>query len=192
MELIVDELALLPQSGSGQSVLPGQYALLWATTRSTFRSSIFFWAFQQAFSGPKTRAAAATAFRVTGALPGVHVHSAVQDVSHDEIRSVVDLEIWPGFRGDVVSTGRLAHQLISGSTAEVRVETTRIERSNYLPVPAVWAAPVGLLFDLISGDPASGATATFTILFSNADGYALRVPGKENGGSELFVYERVR
>lgn len=187
----MESIASLADSDGDPSVPPGKYQLCWASTPSTFRSSIFFWAFQQAFSFSDSSAkVTAGVFRVTGSLPGVQVHSAVQEISRTEIRSIVDLEIWPGFRGDVVSTGRLARSLTGGECGEVRLETTRVERSNYLPVPAVWAVPVGKILDSLANGPAGGAEAKFKVVYCDADGYAMLVPRGELGGDDLFVYER--
>lgn len=173
----------------------GRFRLVYASTREPFRSSIFFWAFKQALSvSSEAEKAVAGIFRVTGALPGVAVRSIVQELSEREMRSVVDLDIFPGLRGDVVSSGRLEKALeYDGGAREqrVRVETTRVVDSNYLPVPEVWAAPVGRLLDVAGGDGREGATASFSVVYGDELGHVIRVGGGVDGVSDLFIYERV-
>jgi hypothetical protein len=157
---------------------------VYASTRETFRSSIFFWAFKQSFVGREDMAEAI--FWVTGALPGVTVGRVDHVLTAEEFRSEVELEIWPGLRGVVVSTGTLVEPVVYGDEmdSEVLVGTTRVLESNYLPVPAVWGAPVGRVLR-------DGGRALFHIVYGDAIGHVVRVGGVDGGIADWFVYERV-
>lgn len=177
---------------SSAEPVTGTFRLVYASTREPFRSSIFFWAFKQALSvDSRAEAAVAAIFRVTGILPGVSARAILHEISETEIRSVVDLDIL-GFQGDVVSTGTLERPLIyDGGEAEqrVKVETTRVVDSNYLPVSADWVAPVGKAFEAIAG--ADGADAAFRVVYGDAEGHVVTVGGGVEGNEDIFVYERV-
>lgn len=193
---LVDELVLKssceyePILPSAHAPVTGRFRLLYGSTKEPFRSSIFFWAFKQFFSGNERTAEAI--FRVTGSLPGVHVYSAEQVITETEFRSEVDLEIWPGFRGLVVSTGRLLKPLCYDCGAEeqvVKVRTTRVLESNYLPVPGVWAVDVGNLFETLGGPGKD--SAKFRIPHGDEFGHVLRMDGGSEGNLDTFVYKRV-
>lgn len=174
----------------------GTFRLVYASTREPFRSSIFFWAFKQALSFSRSAETAVSGvFRVTGSLPGVSARAIVHVISESAIRSIVDLDIFPGFRGNVVSEGSLDLPLVydGGSDEQsVRVETTRVVDSNYLPVSASWVAPVGRILDAVGGDGRDGATARFRVVFGDEEGHVIRVgPGSAGGTEDLFVYEPV-
>lgn len=199
MEELLSTLVASQQNMEDDAVaeepVTGTFRLVYASTREPFRSSIFFWAFKQALSVSRVaEATVAGIFEVTGALPGVASRSIVHEISEREVRSVVDLDIYPGLRGDVVSTGRLEKPLVYDRGAReqrVRVETTRVVNSNYVPVPAVWAAPVGRILDTVGGSGRSGATAKFSVVYGDAAGHAIRVGGGVKEQSDLFIYERV-
>lgn len=183
------------EAAASSNPVTGTFRLVYASTREPFRSSIFFWAFKQALSVSRAaETAVASVFQVTGALPGVATRDIVHEISEREIRSVVDLDIYPGLRGDVVSTGRLERPLVYDRGAEeqcVRVETTRVVNSNYVPVPAVWAAPVGRVLDAVGGGGRNGATAKFSVVYGDEIGHAIRVGGGVEENTDLFIYERV-
>jgi hypothetical protein len=198
VEALIEKL-IASQATFNQDTVPtpvtGKFRLVYASTSETFRSSIFFWSFKQALAvSPAAENAVSALFRVTGSLPGVAARYVVHEISEREMRSVVDLEIFPGLRGDVVSTGRLEQPLVYGRGHEeqrVRVETTRVINSNYLPVPEVWAAPVGPLLDQVGGRGRDGATASFRIIYGDDFGHVIRVGGGVNRIEDTFVYERI-
>lgn len=198
IESLIDTLvSSRPEGRSASDVssaesVTGTFRLVYASTREPFRSSIFFWAFKQALSvDSRAEAAVAAIFRVTGILPGVSARAIVHEIFETGIRSVVNLDIL-GFHGDVVSTGTLERPLIydrGEAEQRVKVETTRVVDSNYLPVSSDWIAPVGKVFRAIAG--ADGADATFRVVYGDSEGHVVTVGGGIEGKEDIFVYERV-
>lgn len=122
----------------------------------------------------------------------MHVHSAEHIIAETEVRSEVDLDIWPGFRGLVVTTGRLATPLrydCGEDEQQIQVETTRVLGSNLLPVPAVWAVDVGNFFEAFGGPGKN--KVKFRILHGDDFGHVMRIRGGVEGKMDTFVYERI-
>lgn len=166
---------------AAEAALYGRWELLY-TNVEVFRNSPFFGAFTNVVDGlagsvkdavnAATAGAAAAAnatiedgrladaiFAFTDAIPNATVGTAYQVITPGSLVSEVDLAVFPGLKGTVVTTSRLAVRQAeaaayssggssSGGSAskatkvELMVESTKVERSNFSPFLDGIAVPV--------------------------------------------------
>ncbi|KAI8475409.1 MAG: hypothetical protein J3K34DRAFT_456314 [Monoraphidium minutum] len=185
--------------GGGAASLEGRWELLYSNVEA-FRNSPFFGAFSNVVDGLASAAgpagAAATGgaaadaiFAFTDAIPGARVGPAFQIITSDSLVSEVDLFVFPGLRGTVVTTSRIdwAPAGVAGVAAgpvtlDLSVESTRVERSNFSPLLDSIAVPVERLIEGVQGPAA--ARVTYEITFFDA---GLRVT---RAGRQTMVHRR--
>jgi hypothetical protein len=109
---------MLPFEGE-PAAIDGKWQLVYSSVEA-FRSSPFFWAFPSLVGGDRQLAAQIFAF--TDSIPGAEIGPAYQTISlaSGQLVSEVELRVWPGVSGYVVTTSRLAAAGESG----VEVATT--------------------------------------------------------------------
>lgn len=145
-------------SGSGQPInifdVQGKWELLYSSVEQ-FRSSPFFWAFQEGLV--QNRDIASEIFKFTDSIPGAHVGTAYQTISFDtgSLISEVDLYVFPGLRGTVVTTSTVEPDL--PNKLNVTVENTRVVNSNLVPFIDNITVPVKDIFEQIRGPGATNA-----------------------------------
>ena len=140
--------------------LVGRWELLYSNVEA-FRNSPFFGAFTNVVHG-LAEAAGLTGtinvggelsdaiFAFTDAIPNATVGAAYQTVMPGSLVSEVDLAVFPGLKGTVVTTSRVASRSGGDGAAagagpvvlELMVESTRVERSNFSPFLDGIALPV--------------------------------------------------
>ncbi len=98
---------MLPFQGEPVAALDGKWQLVYSSVEA-FRSSPFFWAFPSLVGGDRQLAAQIFAF--TDSIPGADVGPAYQTISvaSGQLVSEVELRVWPGVSGYVVTSSRLA------------------------------------------------------------------------------------
>ncbi|EFJ42869.1 hypothetical protein VOLCADRAFT_119281 [Volvox carteri f. nagariensis] len=133
------------EDAAGQLVqldaVQGKWELVYSSVEP-FRSSPFFWAFQEGLV--QSREVATQIFAFTDSIPGAHIGAAYQTISFDTAKliSEVDLEVFPGIRGTVVTTSMLVQE--PPRSLAVTVQNTRVANSNVLPfvdniTPSAWS-----------------------------------------------------
>jgi hypothetical protein len=151
-------------------LLDGRWELLYANTEA-FRNSPFFASFSNVVSGladvaglsgtidVPNGALADAIFAFTDAIPGATIGAAYQIITPGALVSEVDLSVFPGLRGTVVTRSRLERPATAGGAGgapqvlELFVESTRVERSNFSPLLDQVSVPVE---QLVSGAEGHG------------------------------------
>lgn len=148
------------------------------------RSSPFFWAFQEGLV--QDRQLAAQIFSFTDSIPGAEIGPAYQTISvaSGRLVSEVELTVWPGVSGYVVTTAALEAE--GEADMRLTIESTRVANSNVLPqlFDAV-SVPVEQLLQQVRGKNAACASARITYLDTQ-----LRVT-RTMPDNQLFIYRRV-
>lgn len=155
-----------PRGGGAPALgLDGRWELLYSNVEA-FRASPFFQAFTNVVDG-LTDAAGLTGtinvggslsdaiFAFTDAIPNATIGAARQTLMPGSLVSEVDLTVFPGLKGTVVTTSRIASRSGGGEggaagpiVLELMVDNTRVERSNFSPFLDGIAVPVE---QLVSG-----------------------------------------
>ncbi|KAJ9526279.1 hypothetical protein QJQ45_009750 [Haematococcus lacustris] len=167
------------------SHLNGKWQLIFTDTNPVFTSSPFFWAFATGLVGEQAVADAIFAF--TDAIPGATVGQAYQtlDLEAGTLVSEVDLEVFPGARGCVVTSCSVATGLPPAQLL-VTVENTKVARSNLLAfVLDQVVVPVKELMEGVRGPGATQVTAQITYLDEE-----LRVT-RVQPSNQAFVYRKL-
>ena len=139
-DLVSQLEASFTPSGSIESLqqcLEGRWQLVYSSVEQ-FRSSPFFWAFQEGLVGNRSIAGAIFAF--TDSIPGARVGEAYQTLSFSSssasagrLLSEVKLEVFPGLSGFVV-TDCAIQSLDAAGTLSLTVESTRVADTNITQV----------------------------------------------------------
>uniref|UniRef100_A0A7S0WSZ6 Plastid lipid-associated protein/fibrillin conserved domain-containing protein n=1 Tax=Chlamydomonas leiostraca TaxID=1034604 RepID=A0A7S0WSZ6_9CHLO len=188
IEMVISQLeasqAPMSEQLEVQEALQGKWQLVY-TSVEAFRSSPFFWAFQEGLVGSEELASAI--FKFTDAIPGATVGQAFQtfDFNTGECVSEVDLEVFPGAKGCVVTTSTVRCST-PPTCLVLTVENTRVARSNLLPflLDSV-VVPVKDVVEAVRGRGKTAVSADMTFL----DG-ELRVARTRPDGA-IFVYRKV-
>lgn len=169
-------------SGMVITTVQGKWELLYSSVER-FRSSPFFWAFQEGLV--QNRDVAAEIFKFTDMLPGACVGSAFQTISFDtgKLISEVNLEVFPGLKGTVVTTSTVETE--SPNRLVVTVESSRVANSNLLPVLDAVTVPVKEVIEAVRGPGATRVTAEVTYLDGD-----LRVT-RTRPDNQIFLYRRL-
>jgi len=95
------------------AAIDGLWELVY-TTAEAFRSSPFFWAFQEGLVQDTDLASAI--FRFTDSIPGASIGRAVQriDLAAGLLISDVEMETFPGLRGTVTTTSTITGERVKG------------------------------------------------------------------------------
>ncbi|KXZ57022.1 hypothetical protein GPECTOR_1g923 [Gonium pectorale] len=160
----------------------GKWELLYSSVEQ-FRSSPFFWAFQEGLV--QSREVAAQIFAFTDAIPGARIGAAYQTISFDtgKLISEVDLEVFPAIRGTVVTTSGVEQE--PPRSLIVTVQSTRVTNSNVVPFIDTVTVPVQEVVEAIRGPGATRVTVDITYLDGD-----LRI-ARTRPDNEIFVYRRV-
>ncbi|GIL51714.1 hypothetical protein Vafri_7650 [Volvox africanus] len=160
----------------------GKWELLYSSVEP-FRSSPFFWAFQEGLV--QSRGVAAQIFSFTDSIPGAHVGAAYQTISFDTAKliSEVDLEVFPGIRGTVVTTSMVVQE--PPRSLAVTVQNTRVANSNLLPFVDSVTVPVQEIMEAVRGPGSTRVAVDITYLDSD-----LRI-SRTRPDNEIFIYRRV-
>eukprot|EP00878_Enallax_costatus_P042227 GHUV01049400.1.p1 GENE.GHUV01049400.1~~GHUV01049400.1.p1 ORF type:complete len:183 (-),score=29.10 GHUV01049400.1:44-532(-) len=143
--------------------------------------SPFFLAFQNGLVQNKELSEAI--FNFTDAIPGAEIGTAHQIISllSGNLISEVQMTVFPGFTGTVVTSSRAAVQ--PGNQLALTIESTRVTGSTFSPILDNVAVPVEQLVNRVRGE---GSTeAVYDITYVDA---ALRVT---RAGDQLMVHRRV-
>lgn len=124
-----------PGTDSMRQGLEGRWQLVYSSVEQ-FRSSPFFWAFQEGLVN--NRAIASAIFAFTDSIPGARVGEAYQTLSFSSsgagrLLSEVKLEVFPGLTGFVV-TDCAIQSLDAAGTLSLTVESTRVADTNIMQV----------------------------------------------------------
>ncbi|PNH06061.1 putative plastid-lipid-associated protein 6, chloroplastic [Tetrabaena socialis] len=179
---VLEEAAAAAASPPSLDGVQGKWELLYSSVEQ-FRSSPFFWAFQEGLV--QSRELSAQIFAFTDAVPGATIGAAFQTISFDTGRliSEVDMEVFPALRGTVVTTSAVEPE--PPRSLVVTVQSTRVANSNVLPFADGLAVPVQALVEAVRGPGSTRVTVDVTYLDDD-----LRVARTRPDG-EIFVYRRV-
>lgn len=160
----------------------GKWELLYSSVEQ-FRSSPFFWAFQEGLV--QSRDLSAEVFKFTDSIPGAHIGTAYQTISFDtgKLISEVDMVVFPGLRGTVVTACDI--QAEPPNKLSVTVVNTRVANANLLPFIDTVTVPVKEIIEAIRG--AGSTRVAVEITYVDED---MRVSRTRPDG-EIFVYRRV-
>ncbi|GLC39704.1 hypothetical protein PLESTB_000437000 [Pleodorina starrii] len=160
----------------------GKWELLYSSVEP-FRSSPFFWAFQEGLV--QSRELAGQIFAFTDAIPGATIGAAYQTISFDTAKliSEVDLELFPAIRGTVVTTSMVVQEPPRGLA--VTVQSTRVSNSNVLPFVDNVVVPVQEAVEAIRGPGATRVEVEITYLDGD-----MRI-ARTRPDNEIFIYRRV-
>lgn len=160
----------------------GKWELLYSSVEQ-FRSSPFFWAFQEGLV--QNREIAQQIFAFTDSIPGAQIGAAYQTISFDtgKLISEVDLEVFPAIRGTVVTTSSVTPE--EPSSLVVTVDSTRVANSNVLPFIDNVSVPVRELVEAVRGPGSTRVNVDITYMDSD-----MRI-ARTRPDNEIFVYRRV-
>lgn len=90
-------------------------------------------------------------FAFTDAIPGASIGTAMQTVSllSNSLISEVDMTVFPGFTGTVVTSSRL--QVLSPTRLALDVHSTRVANSSFSPFLDGVSVPVEQLMEAVRG-----------------------------------------
>ncbi|KAG2433564.1 hypothetical protein HYH02_012681 [Chlamydomonas schloesseri] len=164
------------------NAVQGKWELIYSSVEQ-FRSSPFFWAFQEGLV--QSRDIASQIFKFTDSLPGATIGAAYQTLSFDtgKLISEVDIEVFPAIRGTVVTTS--AVEADPPRNLNVTVQTTRVANSNVLPFVDNVSVPVQEIVEGIRGPGSTRVVVEITYVDSD-----MRIARTRPDG-EIFVYRRV-
>jgi hypothetical protein len=168
-----------PFSGS-PAALEGRWELLYTNTEA-FRSSPFFLAFEGLVQNKQI---AEAIFAFTDAIPGAEIRSAYQTISllSGKLISEVDMYVFPGFRGTVVTTSRAS--ALPPSSLSLNIESTRVVNSNFSPFLDNVMVPVEQILGQIARS-SSVTEARYDITFLND---SLRIT---RAGDQVLLHRKV-
>ncbi|PNW85676.1 hypothetical protein CHLRE_03g197650v5 [Chlamydomonas reinhardtii] len=164
------------------NAVQGKWELIYSSVEQ-FRSSPFFWAFQEGLV--QSRDIASQIFKFTDSLPGATIGAAFQTISFDtgKLISEVDIEVFPAIRGTVVTTSEV--EVDPPRNLNVTVQTTRVSNSNVLPFVDNVSVPVQEIVEGIRGPGSTRVAVEITYVDSD-----MRIARTRPDG-EVFVYRRV-
>lgn len=142
--------------------------------------SPFFQAFANAVGNESV---SSSIFAFTDAIPGATIATAYQTVSllGGSLISEVDMALWPGLNGTVVTSCRVSPS--PPRRLELVVENTRVTGSSFSPFLDAVAVPVESLITGVAG--AGAARGSYDITYVDQQ---LRV---SRAGSQLLLHRRV-
>ena len=138
-----------PQPFAGSpAAIEGRWELLYTNTEA-FRSSPFFLAFEGLVQNKQI---AEAIFAFTDAIPGAEIRCAYQTISllSGKLISEVDMYVFPGFKGTVVTTSRAS--ALPPSALSLNIESTRVVNSNFSPFLDNVMVPVEQVLGQIAGN----------------------------------------
>lgn len=172
---------LNPFTGS-PSPVEGTWELMYSEVEA-FRSSPFFWAFQEGVV--RDRALADQIFQFTSSIPGTQIGPAIQKISllTGVLVSEVELVLFPGIKGLVVTTSKL--EPLSSSVLGVTVENTRVLNSTLSTLLDNVVVPVQEILEQLVAIGATKVTVEVTYVDEE-----IRLSRTRPDG-HLFVYRKV-
>ena len=185
VEVLEDVQASSSSAAGGDAAvaerMQGKWELLYSSVEQ-FRSSPFFWAFQEGLV--QSRDIASQVFQFTDSIPGAQVGAAYQTISFDtgKLISEVDLEVFPGLKGTVVTTSDIEFE--APNKLGVTVLNTRVVNS-LLPFIDTVTVPVKDIIEAVRG--ASSTRVAVEVTYLDDD---MRV-ARTRPDNEIFIYRRV-
>ncbi|KAG2498073.1 hypothetical protein HYH03_003833 [Edaphochlamys debaryana] len=169
-------------SGVTLDSVQGKWELIYSSVEQ-FRSSPFFWAFQEGLV--QSREVAQQIFAFTDSIPGATVGAAYQTISFDTgmLISEVDLEVFPMLRGTVVTTSSVTQE--PPTTLSVTVQNTRVANSNLIPFLDNVSVPVQELVEAVRGPGSTRVTVDITYMDGD-----MRI-ARTRPDNEIFIYRKV-
>lgn len=142
--------------------------------------SPFFLVFQNSLVQNKELSEAI--FKFTDAIPGAEIGTAYQTISllSGNLISEVQMAVFPGFTGTVVTSSRIAVQ--PGNQLALNIESTRVTGSTFSPFLDNIAVPVEQLINQVRGEGSTSAVYDITYVDST-----LRIT---RAADQLMVHRR--